>query len=857
MKIEQSLFAYTKKKMLEKPETRSGEFTKLMTDEAIIEKLSVDLAAEAKMLWRYEENATPFDKELWRKTIEDAWLKTGSFPVLYKENCVYDRREVVFCLLFFAGCKQSQEEELLNLLSAGEVSFDGRPLYQLHFKEGFFKLVLAWNRLNAETVSFEEAIVAYEKYEGLVFGRCKQKWQEIQPVYGQITEEEKRTSIYMQISHYYELCKALWQEAEKWSFPLGLLQQDELQRLIVLQAHLERFLEELKAGKQYGITTRNRLTRRDTVRGTKYCDALLVKCCKQDKWESAAGLYLEEALPAMGEACWRSVSKWMKAYSECGRNAKEYDPYLSLPVRSVRNKDVKQYKKVAVFDADVPTDARYMSFAVDVEEIRKSIMKQSANTSMIAQLLQPQYRSENALFAKQISAVQQSALSLFLRSYFLWCEGKGVMKNQGIDRLPLPFYAYKRDMVIRFALACGCTSSVEMEAYLEFTGNAGLNPQKPAERLVFGALEWYGALSHDRKQSVSPVEVILTMQHYYLYHLVALCQKKYGFDVEKRIFLRFVRKFQMACIYEPEISEFSVKNREDGKKDNLQRYASLWFSVMLLLRCISMHVHSREKGLSLAKDILMRIWEEKEPFQEKYFHGYLMCVTEPDALAEEYLENLSDSCQWQELFSSVDEIDTKEVTEVLRMVSEQFQILVKVQESNSMELKLLYEVLFYVLCAVREFVHVTDDEVLEAVYGKCLEQLQDAVVLWTFAGGSQNFSLSFYEQRFGMNHYRKSHEEIDYTQGNRWLRYLHELKEDREVWDEIIMDLKTINKSRSYIEKKALLNAEKIYAMQEQLADRVEECRETLGNILSYLEEHGCEDNLVKRLRYIYQCMSL
>ena len=743
MKTEQSLFAYTRQKMQEKTEERSGELAQFITDESMIEKLAEDLAVDAKLLWRYEKTAIPFDKEQWRKTIKDAWLKKGSFPVLYKEKCVYDKREVVACILLITGFEPAQEEELISILSAGAVSFDGRPLYQLHFKEGFFKLVLAWKRRNAETISFEHAIASYEKYEGLVFDRCKQKWQEIQPVYGQITEEEKRASIYMQISHYYELCEALWQEAEKWSFPLELLHQDELQRLIVLQAHLERLLEELKAGTQYGIITRNRLTRRDTARGTKYCEALLVRCCKQDKWENAAGLYLEEALPAMGEACWRSVSKWMKAYSECGRNAKEYDPYLSLPVRSVRNKDVKQYKKVAVFDADVPTDVRYMSFAVDAEEIRKSIMEQSANTSMIAQLLQPQYRSENALFAKQTSAVQQSALSLFLRSYFLWCEGKGGMKSQGIERLPLPFYAYKRDMVIRFALACGCTSSVEMEEYLEFTGNAGLNLQNPAERLVSGALEWYEALSHDRKQSVSPVEVILTMQHYYLYHLAALCQKKYGFTVEKRTILRFVRKFQMACIYEPEISEFSVKNREDGKKDNLQQYASLWFSVMLLLRCISMHVHSRGKGLSLAKDILMRIWEEKEPFLEMYFHGYLMYITEPDDLAEEYLENLSDSCQWQELFSSVDEIDTKEVMEVLRMVSEQFQILVKVRESNSMELKLLYEVLYYVLCAVREFVHVTGDEVLEAVHGQCLEQLQDAVVLWTFAGGCQNFYIIF------------------------------------------------------------------------------------------------------------------
>ena len=879
MKRVQSLFAFTRIKMLEEPweilqqnmqmrdecdvqkAVKEYNIANIFRDEKQVHALAEELAWETQSLWRYARNAAPFAAEQWMATLK-SWIHKGSFPVLYKEKCPYDKREVVFALQLVMGCREAQESEVITFLSAGNVSYDGRVLYPLHFKEGFFKLVLKWNQKNADTISFERSINTYEKYEITVLEKCRRKWQDLQDTYGQITRVENDTSVYAQTTYYYQLCESLWKEAADWSVPLGLLQQDELQRLIVLQAHLQRHLEEYQKHSQAEIVERNRYTRKDSARGTKYCEALLQRCCKKNAWEEAVDLYVEEALPAIGEACWRSVSKWMKSYSASGKFAKEYDKYLSLPVRSVRNKAVKQYKKVPVFSADIQADVRYMSFAVDVEEIRKSIMEQSANTSMIAQLLHPQLRAENILFAKQPSDVPQAVLSLFLRSYFLWCEGKTGMKSQGIDRMPLPFYDYKRDMVIRFALACGCASGEELGEYLEFTGNAGLNLQNPAERLVAGALEWYAALSYDEKQSTSPVEVILTMQCYYLYHLASVCQKKYGFTVDENVIVRYVRKYQLACIYEPKVAEFSVKNSDQanligGKQQNLQRYASLWFAVMLLLRCISRQVHSLEKGLSLAKDILQRIWEEKEPFEEEYFSGYLMYVNEPEDAAEEYLEYLSDSCQWSGLFPNVDKIDTEDIMVLLQLLSKHLPILDIARESNSMELKLLYEVMFYVLAAVREFVEVSEDAELEAAYGICLNRLQDAVILWTFAGGCRNFALSYYEQRFGLNHYGKSHDEADNTQGNRWLRYLHELKQDQEIWYEIVSDLGTINKSRNYIAKRRLLDEAEIAKLQEPLTKRVEECRETLVHIMTHLETHDCEDNLVKQLRYIYQHVSV
>lgn len=84
----------------------------------------------------------------------------------------------------------AQEAEVITFLSAGNVSYDGRALYLLHFKEGFFKLVLTWNQQHADTISFEQAINAYEKYEITVLEKCRRKWQDLQDIYGQITKVE-------------------------------------------------------------------------------------------------------------------------------------------------------------------------------------------------------------------------------------------------------------------------------------------------------------------------------------------------------------------------------------------------------------------------------------------------------------------------------------------------------------------------------------------------------------------------------------------------------------------------------------------------------------------------------------------
>lgn len=852
MKTEQSLFAYTKQKMLEKPEARSGKFAKLMTDEAIIERLAENLAVEAKLLWRYEETAIPFDKEQWRKTIKDAWLKKGSFPVLYKERCIYDKREVVACILLITGFEPAQEEELISILSAGDVSYDGRPLYQLHYKETFFRLICQWNRQATQRITFDKAIMFYEKYEAAVLEKLKCKWQELRLKFENASAVERNNAGYKQAVYYYSACSTLWQEAENWSLPLRLMQQDELQRLIVLMAHMERSVEEMASGKQAGIATRNRLTRRDAVRGTKYCEDLQRRCCRKEKWEDAVSLYIEVALPAIGEACWRTVSKLMKAYSECGRYADDYSAYVTSPARSVRNKEAKQYGRVPVFYEDTPVDVNYMSFAVAAEEIRRRIMEESTNTTMIAQLLQPEYRKDGVMFAKQLPSAQQSALSLFLRSYYLWCEGRTKMKSQGVERIPLPFYDCKRDMVMRYALACGCSSCEEMESYLEFTGNAKLNRNKADEKLVSDALEWYGALTYEQKKDTSPIEVILVMQRYYLYHMAALCQSKYGFTVDDNIIRRYVRKYQQTCLYEPGIPEFSVKN-DVGKQACLESYHSVWFLLMFLLRYVSVSVRSQERGTSLAKDILQMIFETRDPFEAGYPNGFLMYINEPTEVADEYMEYLTDSCQWKERFHKTDTIDSKDISQILQILSRHLAILSKVKGSNSSELEFLYETMFYVLTVVKEFGDVTEDGDYIEEYGQILNTLHNDVVLWTFAGGCKNFSLSYYEQYYGLNHYAKKHESTDYSEGKRWLRYIHDVKEDQQVWYEIVSDLATISKCREYIEQHSLLEKEEIRTIQMPLERHRAECMETLGDMISYLQMKEGEDNLIRQLSCIYR----
>lgn len=852
MKEERTLFSFTKQKMFEKSTSKALEIAKYLSDETVLDKLAEDLAKEAALLWRHAAGAKAFDKEQWRVTLRDAWLRKGSFPVLYRENNIYDKREVVACVLLVAGGDPELETDFLAALCAEDFHYDNRPLYALHYKEGFFRLVIRWNALNGTHISFTEAVASFEAYEADLVKRLKDQWQALKLQYERIEEKDIHTASYEHMNHYYTLCKILWQEEEQWSLPLTIVQQDELQRLIVLMAHVNRFFVDLEKKITGGIATRNLLTRKDTERGTKYCEELIARCCKKETFADAVCLYLDYALPALGEACWKSVSTWMKAYSECGKQVEEYTEYISSSSRIARNKDGKHYEKVSVFYENTPADVNYMSFAVDAEEIRRQIMEQTANTTLVAQLLQPQYHSGGAVFEKQAVSAKQSALSLFLRSYYLWCDGKTRRKSQGIDRVQLPFCDYKRDMVIKYALACGCGSCEEMERFLEFTGYAKLSQHNTKEKLVSAALDWYAALSYEQKKTTSPIEIILTMQRYYLYHLADHCLSKLGTELTERSVCRYVRKYRQACLYETDFPEFAMMGDVAGKQDNLEAYHRVWFLLLLLLKYVSNHTISLEKENTLAQEVLQILFERKDPFETGYLNGYLMYVNELPDVSFEYMEYLSGIYHWDESFTKIEADDKEDALKLLKLLADHLEILAKVKSNNSSELEFLYELWYYIMAVMREFCDVYEDGDYAWEYSVVLNRLQDAVVLWTFAGGCKNFSLSYYEQYYGLNHYAKDHYEADYTTGNRWLRYVHDMKQEQLVWNEIVSDLETINKCRFYIEQNALMEEEAISSMQISLEEQVDVCRNTLMDIMQYLQEKGDVENLLFQLEYLY-----
>ena len=54
----------------------------------------------------------------------------------------------------------------------------------------------------------------------------------------------------------------------------------------------------------------------------------------------------------------------------------------------------------------------------------------------------------------------------------------------------MPYYFFKREMVLKYALACGSTSIEEIGEYLEFAGNSELNIKSPKEILIMRAIEY-------------------------------------------------------------------------------------------------------------------------------------------------------------------------------------------------------------------------------------------------------------------------------------------------------------------------------------------------------------------------------
>lgn len=757
------------------------------------ECLSEKLAAEGWPLWRYS-GGVPFDETAWSKTLSSGWKKKGSFPTLYRESSVYDRREVVICFLLTCGVTLSEADALLDELSVRNQSYEVRRLYPLHFKEGFFRLVIAWNERHTNKFSFPQAVAAYQDYEVTLMEELWQEWNVLRGRYPTVLRQDDNSEDIHFAGCCHKLSAELWERAEFWTHPFGLAEQDELQRLIVLMAHEKRALDEVVKRTDAGVLERNKNTKPAAQRGTRLCQSIIDRCAKKACWGDAVGSFLREAVPAMGEAYWRAISWVMKLYGESGGRGGFELPYVRERIHSIRNKRAKTAQAVSIFSQDPEQSS--LSFSLDIAKVKELVRSGSANTVRIAELLRPALRNSEEVFGQTDSDVSQTLLSLLLNSYQHWLEGKTSMQSQGEQRFPMPFYDFKRETVLKYALACGRTNRVELNRCMEFAGYKALDLNNPTERLVDEALRLYEEMPYVKQKRISPISLLMDMQMYLLYFSARDYWREQGGVVDEVAIKKRVRTLRKGLLYEPDIPELSEKRGVSSRQDCVENLLAFCFLAMLALEYVSM----QSKGSPTAAEAVLTQWEIGGEYWRDVSAGFLLFMDNPQNAGVAYVTDRIGDPVWSAGFvKGGDEPDTEYLSSLFQLAGRYLVLFMKKQSGNSSILKIIYESWFLILSMLVGFYGLKPIMAIPAVV-QFLTILQDSAVLWTFLGGSRNFSIAYYERRFHLNHFAKKHVAADHTQESRWLKYLHDMKEDIPIWEDLLSDANIIHCCFRYIQ---------------------------------------------------------
>jgi len=842
-----SLYSYTMDiHKCEKQIFNSCKAWQKLFKEVNMKELCDQLELESQILFRYDSVPEVITAKKWNYILMKSWKTGGHFPALYKINKFYDKREVVVCFLMVLKLKIKEADEFLRMISVNEQNYDNRMLYPLHFKEGFFRMIISWNECHGNRISFRMAIEEYEKYEelvcNLIIGQAERILSQMDSISRKTELEDCRNAKY-----YCKLLEGLLKALVQWEHPYTLKQQDILQRVIVLCAHAERSQKECGKQEVFDIKDRNIRTREVQKRGTKLCISVINECAMMKDFPEAVKYFSTKAISAMGEAYWRAVSKIMSTYADSGKMQYGNSLLTSDRVFSNRNSEAKTFKKVDLFGRSRSKSQDILSFSLAMDCVKEHIRSESANTVLLADLFNPTMRTGDRVFYKQQDERSYSLLSEFLGNYTAWLEGRTKQSSEGQIREPMPYYYFKRQLVIKYALACGCSTIADLEQYLDFTGNQKLNMNSPREYLAYRAMEYCTKY----RQNLQVVGVIRNIQLLLLYSEAerAVVENR---DIEftKGIRKR-VRNTIKTFIYDPAISAFNKKNNILKKQEMIEYYYGQLLLWNMLLEII------RQTGADMKVQDFAPFVVDMSLFmnEDEYIdEGFICRMDQPGALSRSYVKDIQETYfinpgnqkRIKTFVGLIEKILSELKTKVLPLKI--------VYDDNSSELKQLYEKAFFALAGCEMYYIDSLTEKGKADYKFLLENITDASIIWTFNGGYKGFSLTWYEKKYRINHFQEKklfeHEiKIEHS-WKRWIFTLDSIEQQEAMWEMIALDVRMIRLCYRYLKSKYPevidTNILKRYRAQLEIVEK--ECE----GILAYLkkENYGNASHIISQLKY-------
>ena len=585
-------------------------------------------------------------------------------------------------------------------------------------------------------------------------------------------------------------------------------------------------------------------------RGTRLCISIAEECAGISKFPDAMKCFADRELPEMGEAYWRAISYIMQAYAESGKSPYYESALIEKRIFSNKNAEAKRFRKVNLFGKNSEfIQKRILSFAAMADEVREYIRSESANTVLIAELINPVGRNDSSIFSGKQEVNTYSALSGFIGSYVTWLEGKSRQNSLGQIREPMPYYFFKREMVLKYALACGSTSIEEIGEYLEFAGNSELNIKSPKEILIMRAIEYCEKYSSNKQI----IGIIRNMQSLLLYFEAerAIEGSIKAVEFEKFIKKR-VDKITNIFLYEPAINALNGKKRELTKQELISGYYSQLFLWNMLMEIIC-----RTDSDMKMEDYAPMVIDVSLFMDNNYYadEGFINWTTWPERMTEEYIKELQEIYFIDDGAINKKRVFSNLVERVLAELVKKILPLEYLRDECSFELKMFYEKQFYTLSGIRQYYFdVLTKQGLEN-YSKLLDWTVKASILFAFHSGCKNFSLTWYEKKFRINHFQNKYKDesgkgIDGYTWHRWTVSMDNFEKQENMWEMIALDAKRIRKCYRYLEKNnAELIIKDIYERYNIQRDKVhKECIE----LLVWMKKHnmGIMDEVVSKLRY-------
>ena len=829
-------------------------------------------------LFRFDTGSFLLDHSFWEACIRH-WIRKKTFPSIYgaRKKPVYDPREVVMAVSMAVHCPLNEMDDALIQISRENNSFFVRPLYALHYKEGFWRMLLAWNEAHGFALSLEETFSLLRRYEKDLIADVIREGKTLYSDWeGTGTDmknlhasgKEGVEALAGRMAYYRELrlqVQPFFEREYDLEKGLSFQDQDTLQRLIVITAHEKRIKEELekqdfqKARTQMDdILERNARTRPLKARGTRYMMSVEEACSRKDSAEEASLEYRKQAAVQIGESYWRASSWMLECFSKSGEdNSSDF-------VRMPEGQKGKQPKSIAFFPYD-RTDRKPVSFSLDQEELRSYVVSGSRNALLTAQLMAPAFRADTTLFCRQSGVgerTEQGTQYRLLTAYQRWMEGEETQFVQGTQRCLPPYFFFRRDDLIRFAFASGCRTLRELQDLLSLTGNEELDRFSPVENLTAEAFRRAESIPYRKRGKDLMICTVLDLQQERLLQAAADClgmEQPDWFDEAKRE--RFIdnalKQYRKSRLYDPVIPAFKEKRSgesSDGGRESsrsihqaddretteayplLKEYDTLhlliWMSLLSSVKVLSRETEpfgNHAMTDAEAYDFLSRWFYCNSG--ERITKGFLLYLGQEEGM-EEYLNEVKEEflMEWErsgeyreeenaEIEQTERAEDSKEgfledllylsvYDEIEKAMQKHGSFLLCPPMCNASDLKYLYELWMLERAArrlVRERAGVNKQS--RTTY-EVEERLHLAAAVWIASGGAENIRLSYYERSYRLNHFRSSDvrnngllgpsHKIDWESRSRWGRYRNELYEEKDMWEEVSMDLKLYEENLIY-----------------------------------------------------------